>query len=107
MISHGLLITATIYMTTVEGFRPTWKSLWRVVTSLNIYAAMIYPVNLLLGTDFLFINSKPATANLLDALPPWPYYLIYMELIGLAVFLLLYLPFIIRDWRAKAITRPA
>jgi len=102
MISHGLLLTSAIYMTTVEGFRPTWKSFWRVVIGLNIYAAAIFPINMLLGTDFLYINSKPTTASLLDALPRWPYYLIYMELIGLAIFLLLYLPFIIRDWRAKA-----
>jgi hypothetical integral membrane protein (TIGR02206 family) len=107
MISHGLLITATIYMTTVEGFRPTWKSLWRVVIGLNIYAVLIYPVNLLLGTNFLFINGKPATASLLDALPAWPTYLIFMELIGLAVFLLLYLPFIIHDRRLKSKASPA
>ena len=107
MISHGLLITATIFMTTVEGFRPTWKSLWRVVIGLNIYAVLIYPVNLLMGTDFLYINGKPVTASLLDALPPWPYYLIYMELIGLALFLLLYLPFIVRDWRARVKATPA
>ena len=107
MISHGLLLTSAIYMTTVEGFRPTWKSFWRVVIGLNIYAALIFPVNLLLGTDFLYINSKPVTASLLDALPPWPYYLIYMELLGLAIFLLLYLPFIIRDWRARVKARAA
>jgi hypothetical integral membrane protein (TIGR02206 family) len=101
MISHGLLITSGIYMTTVEGFRPTWKSFWRVVIGLNIYAAIIYPINLLLGTDFLYINGKPSTASLLDLLPRWPYYLIYMELIGILVSLLLYLPFIIKDWRAK------
>jgi hypothetical integral membrane protein (TIGR02206 family) len=101
MISHGLLITSAIYLTTVEGFRPTWKSFWRVVVGLNIYAALIYPVNLLLGTNFLYINHKPLTASLLDALPPWPYYLIFMELIGLAIFLLLYSPFLVRDWRAK------
>ena len=102
MISHGLLITSAVFMTAVEGFRPTWKSFWRVVLGLNLYALLIYPVNLLLGTDFLFINGKPATASILDALPPWPFYLIYMVLIGLAIFLLLYLPFIIRDARAKA-----
>ncbi len=107
MISHGLLLTSAIYMTTVEGFRPTWKSFWRVVVGLNIYAVVIYPINLLLGTDFLYINSKPATASLLDALPRWPYYLIYMELIGLVIFLLLYLPFIIRDGRARAKARVA
>jgi hypothetical integral membrane protein (TIGR02206 family) len=102
IISHGLLISSGIYMTTVEGFRPSWKSFWRVVIGLNIYAVVIFPINLLLGTNYLYINGKPATASLLDALPPWPYYLIHMELIGIVIFLLLFLPFIIKDWRAKA-----
>jgi hypothetical integral membrane protein (TIGR02206 family) len=105
MISHGLLVTSGIYMTTVEGFRPTWRSFWRVLIGLNIYAAVIFPVNRLLGTNYLFINGKPATASILDMLPPWPYYLIYMELIGILVFLLLYLPFIIKDVRAKTHSR--
>ena len=26
-ISHGLLVTSAIYLTIVEGMRPTWKSL--------------------------------------------------------------------------------
>jgi hypothetical integral membrane protein (TIGR02206 family) len=98
-ISHGLLITAAVFMTTVEGFRPTWKSFWRVLIGINIYAAIIFPINHLLGTNYLFINGKPATASLLDALPAWPYYLISMELIAFAIFLLLYLPFIIKDAR--------
>lgn len=101
IISHGLLITSAIYMTTVEGFRPTWKSFWRVIVGMNIYAAIIFPINLLLGTNYLFINGKPATASILDALPAWPYYIIYMELIGLVIFTLLYLPFIIKDYKEK------
>jgi len=101
IISHGMLITATIYMTTVEGFRPTWKSFWRVVVGVNIYAAIMFPVNQMLGTNYLYINGKPATASLLDVLPDWPIYIIFMELIGFAVFLLLYLPFIVKDWKAK------
>jgi len=106
IISHGLLITATIYLTTVEGFRPTWKSFWRVVIGVNIYASIMFPVNRLLGTNYLYINSKPATASLLDVLPDWPVYIIFMELIGFVIFLLLYLPFIIRDWRAKKLLIP-
>ncbi|MGE5073152.1 MAG: TIGR02206 family membrane protein [Anaerolineae bacterium] len=100
-ISHGLLVTAAIYMTAVEGFRPTWKSLWRVVIVTNVYLVLVYFVNLALGSDYLMINAKPATASLLDLLPPWPYYIAYLEVLGLLTFLVLYLPFAIRDRRAK------
>ncbi|MBE3119524.1 MAG: TIGR02206 family membrane protein [Candidatus Atribacteria bacterium] len=42
MISHGLLVTSGIFMTTVEGFRPTWKSILRVAIVANIYLVIIY-----------------------------------------------------------------
>lgn len=101
MISHGLLITAAIYMTLNEGFRPTWKSFWRVIVGVNLYAAIIFPINRILNTNYLFINGKPPTASILDALPAWPYYIFYMELIGVVIFFLLYLPFLISDIKVK------
>ncbi len=97
--SHGLLVTSAIYMTAVEGFRPTWKSLWRVVIVANIYMVLIFFLNRLIGSDYLFVNAKPATASILDLLPKWPYYILYMEALGLVTFLLLYLPFAIKDRR--------
>jgi hypothetical integral membrane protein (TIGR02206 family) len=103
--SHGLLVTSAIYMTVVEGFRPTWKSLWRVVIIANIYMLLIFFLNRAIGSDYLFVNAKPATASLLDLLPPWPYYILYMEALGVVTFLLLYLPFFIRDRRMAP--RPA
>ena len=103
--SHGLLLTAPIYMTTVEGFRPTWKSLKRVVIGTNVYLALVFVVNLSIGSDYLMLNAKPATPSLLDLLPAWPYYLPYMEAIGLATCLLLYLPFLVADARGAGSKR--
>jgi hypothetical integral membrane protein (TIGR02206 family) len=101
--SHGLLLTAGLYITIVEGFRPTWSSMLRVILVMNIYMAIIYPINVLLGSNYLMINGKPATASLLDVFPPWPVYILYMEAIGLITFILLYTPFLIRDWQDKAL----
>ena len=103
--SHGLLLTAPIYMTFVEAFRPTWKSFGRVVLGTNIYMLAIYFVNLGLGSDYLMLNAKPATPSLLDLLPPWPYYIPYMELLGLVSCLLLYLPFVLIDRRSGSATQ--
>lgn len=101
LLSHGLLLTSGIYMTVVEGFRPTWKSLLRVAIGCNIYMLLIYPLNLVIGSNYLFINAKPATASLLDLFPPWPIYILFMEAMGALTFLILYLPFMLKDWRAK------
>jgi len=105
-ISHGLIVTAAIYMTVVEGFRPTWKSLGRVFIWMNVYMGIVFVVNQVIGSNYLFIARKPDTASLLDVLPPWPYYIAYIEVIGLVMCLVLYIPFIIKDWRAKRTSQP-
>ena len=99
-LSHGLIITSAIYMTVVEGFRPTWKSMVRVFIWANVYAAIVYFINIYLGSNYLMINYKPDLPSLLDLLPPWPIYIVYMELIGIASMLILYLPFVIKDLRS-------
>jgi hypothetical integral membrane protein (TIGR02206 family) len=100
-ISHGLLVTSAVYLTVVEGMRPTWKSLLKVMVVLNLYMAVVFLINQLIGSNYLFVAHKPYTPSLLDMLPAWPWYIFYIEAIGLVVFLLLYVPFIIKDWRAK------
>jgi hypothetical integral membrane protein (TIGR02206 family) len=101
MVSHGAIVTAAVFMTLVEGYRPTWRSLKRVLIGGNIYMVIIFVFNLLIGSNYLFIAHKPETASVIDLLPPWPIYIIFIELIGVVVCLLLYLPFLIADWRHK------
>ncbi|GIK11002.1 MAG: hypothetical protein JETCAE02_04490 [Anaerolineaceae bacterium] len=100
-LSHGILLISAVYMTVVEEFRPTWKSFWRVAVGTNLYMLVVYPINVWLGSNYLVINGKPATASLLDLFPPWPVYILYMEAMGFVTFLILYLPFAVKDWRAK------
>ena len=99
--SHGLIITSAIYMTVVEGYRPTWKSLLRVAIWMNLYMIPIYFLNNAIGSNYLMINHKPETASLLDLLPDWPIYILYMEALGVITFIVLYLPFAFKDWREK------
>jgi hypothetical integral membrane protein (TIGR02206 family) len=99
-ISHGSIILAAVYMTVVEGFRPTWKSFQHVFIYGNLYMLVVGAINSLIGSNYLFIMHKPETASLLDLLGPWPWYILVMELIALALCMLLYLPFAIKDRRA-------
>lgn len=96
-ISHGLIVTSAIYMTVVEGFRPTAKSMLRVFIWMNIYTVVVYFINIAIGSNYLMINHKPPNPSLLDLLPEWPIYILYMELIGVLSMLLLYLPFAVKD----------
>ena len=100
-MSHGLLVSAGVYMTVVEGFRPTWKSLLRIFVIANIYMIIIYFVNTAIGSNYMLLNAKPPMATIMDLLPAWPFYLPWLEVIALVTCLLLYLPFMIKDWLAR------
>ena len=102
-LSHGLIITSAIYMTVVEGFRPTWKSMLRVFVWMNVYAAIVYLINIPLGSNYLMINHKPETPSLLDLLPEWPDYILYMQAVGIVTMLMLYLPFAWKDLRMQSL----
>jgi len=101
-ISHGLIITSAIYMTAVEGFRPYPRGIRNIIVYGNLYMLAVTLVNFAIGSNYLFTAHKPPTASLLDVLPPWPWYLLFVELIAFACVCLLYLPFFIKDRIAAA-----
>lgn len=101
VLSHGSIVTAAIFMTFVEGYRPYWRSLVRVAIWGNVYMVAIGLVNWLIGSNYLFIARKPATASLIDVLGPWPWYILSLEAIAAVMFLLLYLPYAIHDRRQE------
>lgn len=103
ILSHGAIVTSAVYMTVVERYRPYPRSLLRVFVGMNLYLAVVAVVNVLLGSNYLFIAHKPETASLMDVLGPWPWYILSMELLGLVVCLLLYLPFLLKDRRGRAL----
>jgi hypothetical integral membrane protein (TIGR02206 family) len=94
---HGAIIVAIIYMTSVEGFRPRWRSIPRAVIVTDVLWVICAIVNNLIGSNYLYTQGKLSTPSLLDYLGPHPYYLIWMEVIGIALCILLYLPFALND----------
>lgn len=96
-ISHGGIITAAIFMATMEGLRPTWSSIKRVALWANVYLLLVTLINLAIGSNYLYTLHKPHIPTLLDHLGPWPWYLLSAELVALAIFLILYSPYIIKD----------
>lgn len=95
--AHSFLILTGVFMTVVERLRPTWKDILKVLIYANVYMVIVFLINLMLGSNYLFINQKPATASVIDLLPAWPLYIPFLELIGLASFLILYFPFLVGD----------
>ncbi len=100
-IAHGLLVAIPVYMTVVEGYRPTPQSFKRVFTWTNLYMIPVFFLNLLIGSNYLFIAHKPDFPTLLDLLAPWPWYVLELEAVGFAILFILYLPFLIKDLRTN------
>ncbi|MEZ4641492.1 MAG: TIGR02206 family membrane protein [Chloroflexota bacterium] len=106
-VSHGAIVTAGVFMTAVEGYRPYPKSILHVAVIGNLYMAFVAVVNWLLGSNYLFIAHKPETASVLDLLPPWPAYILIMELMAVVMVLLLYTPFAWQDWQTRRAAKAA
>jgi hypothetical integral membrane protein (TIGR02206 family) len=102
LAAHGLLIIAALYLTVVEGLRPMPRSIRRVVLGTLAYMVVVTGVNLAVGGNYMYTLGKPATASLLDAFGPWPWYLVPMIGVGILNCLLMYLPFWWDDRRRKS-----
>ena len=92
-IAHLFIILAALHMIWIEGVRPTLRSLFAAFGWLNALLLPVWAVNRLTGGNYMFIARKPDTASLLDLLGPYPWYLLSLEGVALALFGLLYLPF--------------
>jgi hypothetical integral membrane protein (TIGR02206 family) len=73
---HVLVVWAAIYLTWGRGMRPTWRSYRFAVIATLAWAAFTFIFNVIVGTNYGYLNRKPPTASLLDVLGPWPVYLL-------------------------------
>ncbi|MEJ2664365.1 MAG: TIGR02206 family membrane protein [Spirochaetia bacterium] len=111
-VSHGAIIMAVIYMTFVEGYRPTWKSVGKTIVITNIYMGIIAVFNLLVNGNYLYICAPPEIPTIIDVLVeifgPWPWYIFGLEILGIISLVVYYSPFAIKDLitRLRAGPRP-
>ncbi len=92
-ISHGGIAIANMFMVLVEGYRPTFKSIFKAFLYVNGYALFIFIVNVVVNGNYMYMMRKPATPSVFEYLGPWPFYIIPLEIFTFVMFLLLYAPF--------------
>lgn len=92
-ITHMLIIWTALYYVWVKGFYPNKKGVWMAFVILNSFAFIAYWVNRWTGGNYMFLSQKPENASPIDYLGPYPYYIISLEIIAIALFWLLWLPF--------------
>jgi hypothetical integral membrane protein (TIGR02206 family) len=93
LLSHGGLVLGGFWVVLVEGVRPSLRDLTRIIIGLNIYALLIYFLNLALGSNYLYVNGKVEVDSAMNFMPEWPYYILVLEVLVILVFGLMYLPF--------------
>lgn len=91
--AHSFIVISCLWVTFVDRYRPRFRSVWKAVLAINLYALIIFGVNRLTGGNYLFISHKPSTPSLMDYLGPWPWYIVSLEAVAVILFLILYLPF--------------
>ncbi len=91
------------YMIFVHNFRPTWKSMIKSYITLVILATVaIIANNILPGANYLFVAGPKETKSILDFLPKNYFVrLTLMALIITLLFFIMYLPWFIKDIKAK------
>ncbi len=89
---HVSIVGAVAYAVAVYGLRPTWASLGRAYLALVAYVGVAKVLNTLLGTNYAFTQRKLDTASVLDALGPYPIYIVQALGVTLVLFVVAYLP---------------
>ncbi|HIW99960.1 MAG TPA: TIGR02206 family membrane protein [Candidatus Nesterenkonia stercoripullorum] len=81
---HVLVMWAPLFLLAGFSMRPTWRGYVVTLAITVLWAAVAFGANLLLGTNYGYLNAKPPGASLLDVLGPWPVYLL-VELLAVIV----------------------
>ncbi|MGV0735168.1 TIGR02206 family membrane protein [Mycobacterium syngnathidarum] len=89
---HVLVVWAAIYLTWGRRMRPRWRDYRFAVIATLGWVAFTLAFNVVMGTNYGYLNRKPPTASVLDILGPWPVYLLAEVAIVLVVWALMTWP---------------
>ena len=103
-ISHGTIVFGVVYAAVLYLVELTWRSWIRIVVLTNAFTLAAYGVNLLLRLippyevgNYFAMGYPPPNGSVIDVFAnvfgPAPRYLVGLELMGIVVFALIYLPY--------------
>lgn len=80
-LTHFFILFTVAYQMLYLEYRPTLKGFFGSFVCINIFAGIVYKINQILGTNYMYINYKPAFQSPLDYFGPWPHYIVIVEII--------------------------
>lgn len=90
---HAGLVIVSIYGAVVMGWRLEVKDIMWSSIAMNIAAIIIYPINVMLNSNYFYLNAKPKVDTFYSMLPEWPLYILHLEWIMLLFFSIVYFIF--------------
>ena len=90
---HAGVVVAAVYLVCGARLWPRPGAIGRTMVWSLGYMAAAAGVNRILGTNYGFLCAPPPTRSLVDALGPWPWYLLGFLILAIVSYSLLYLPF--------------
>src|SRR5712692_4158084 len=100
-VAHGGVVAAALLLVVGLGQWPRPRA-WLWVAALTVaYAAFVGLLDATTGADYMYLRAKPSSATALDVMGPWPWYIGWAALVGIALFLLLDAPFRVLRYRAS------
>lgn len=90
---HGGIIFTAFYFTWIKNNRPTLRDVFETMIVLNLFACLVFIINIIVSGNYMFLREKPKMGSLLDYLGSYPYYIISLEGIALLTFMTLWLLF--------------
>ncbi len=92
MIGHGLIIIGVVFATVNYGFRPTFWSVNKAAAAVILLGCIILPLNLLLGSNYLFLADKP-DVPIFNMMPAEPWHIPPLIVLGYIIFTIAWLPY--------------
>ncbi len=95
-IVHTGLVMLALYGPFIFGMKARWSDVLKSLFCLMILAFFIFCLNHLLGTNYMYMQGKPPGKTMYDLLGPYPWYILSLHFVALALFSLLTLPFYLK-----------
>lgn len=103
-IGHAMILLGVSYGIILDGQRPYFKDVHKVLIFTTFLLIVMYLVNYLLGApaNYWFIMEKPIGNNVTNFMRPAPFHMIDIYILAVAICYLMYLPYFFKDRVSKS-----
>jgi hypothetical integral membrane protein (TIGR02206 family) len=104
-VMHIGTVWAAAYLTWGLGMRPDWRLYRWSAAATALWAVCVLAFNGVAGTNYGYLNRKPAVGTVLDLVGPWPGYVVVEVAVVAAVWALMTWPWVRAQGRVRGAER--